>query len=182
MAVAFMVVGGVGAAILIVAMVLGDFFDGLQVFDGLQDFGGDFFSLAGVSGAIAAFGFGAAALLMFGLSVPIAIGGGVVAAIGLGALAGFLTAKLKSDAGDTSTVRRDSVVGSRGRVITDIPSDGLGVVQVTVNGHVTRLNARAEQPLTSGTPVQVDRVLTATSAMVVPTHPAEPDGPAELLD
>ncbi|MGY4719463.1 NfeD family protein [Naumannella huperziae] len=172
MVVAFMVAGGIGVAVLVLSLVLGDVFDGLG--GALDDVGGDFFSVGGVAGAVAVFGFGAAALLLLGAPTPWAVVGGIALGIVLGAGVGWLTNKLKSAEGDTSTVRRESMIGAQGRVIADIPDDGFGIVTVTVNGHLTRLNARADAALPSGTNVRVSEVLTATSAKVVPTSPEDP--------
>ncbi|NNG21338.1 NfeD family protein [Naumannella sp. ID2617S] len=158
--------GGVGVALLLVAMLLGDLFDGLFDFDTI---GGDFFSLAGLAGFLGALGFGGAIALQLSHSWPVAIGCGVVVGVLVGAGAAWLTARLRDERhnGDV-TVRREHLVGSRGRVINEIPAEGFGEVRVVLRGHPTKLNARAHEPVPTGTPVEVVGVLSATSVVVRP--------------
>lgn len=52
--------------------------------------------------------------------------------------------------------------------MTGVPPDGFGVVSILVGGHILRLNARAEQSLTTGTEVHVTSVLSPTAVTVAP--------------
>lgn len=54
-------------------------------------------------------------------------------------------------------------MGHEGRVVTGIPAEGLGVVQVNVGGTTSKLNARAGQPLATGTRVHVTETLSPTA-------------------
>lgn len=158
--------GGVGVALLLVAMLLGDLFDGLFGFDTI---GGDFFSAAGLAGFVGAFGFGGAIALELSGSMPLAVVAGVLIGALVGVGASLLTSRLRDERrnGDV-TVRREHLTGSRGRVINDIPADGMGEVRVVLRGHPTKLNARAHEPLTAGTPVLVVAVLSPTAVVVRP--------------
>lgn len=158
--------GGLGVALLLVALLLGDFFDGLFDFDTI---GGDFFSLAGLAGFVGAFGFGGAIALQLSDSWTLAIIAGVLAGALVGVGASLLTARLRDERhnGDV-TVRQEHLTGSRGRVINDIPSEGYGEIRVVLRGHPTKLNARAHEPLTAGTPIEVVGVLSPTSVVVRP--------------
>ncbi|GAB2678555.1 hypothetical protein [Thalassiella azotivora] len=157
---AFMIIGGVGIALLLVSLVAGEVFDGL-----LEGVGGDLLSGAAVAGFLSAFGFVGALVLNATDSSGLAIGAGLVAGGAIGALAGWGT-KLLSKGGDEATVRSTSLVGRQGTVITAVPADGLGQVSVVVAGHITQLNARANEPLPTGTAVTVTAVLSATSVLV----------------
>ncbi|OYO09330.1 NfeD family protein [Enemella evansiae] len=156
--------GGLGVVLLLVAMLLGDLFDGLLGFDTI---GGDFFSVAGLAGFIGAFGFGGAIALELSGSLTIAIVAGVLVGVLVGVGASVLTSRLRDErnTGDV-TVRQEHLTGSRGRVINDIPTDGYGEVRVVLRGHPTKLNARAHEPLTAGTPIEVVGVLSPTSVVV----------------
>lgn len=156
--------GGLGVVLLLVAMLLGDLFDGLLGFDTI---GGDFFSVAGLAGFVGAFGFGGAIALELSGSLTIAIVAGVLVGVLVGVGASVLTSRLRDErnAGDV-TVRQEHLTGSRGRVINDIPTDGYGEVRVVLRGHPTKLNARAHEPLTAGTPIEVVGVLSPTSVVV----------------
>jgi membrane protein implicated in regulation of membrane protease activity len=157
---AFMIIGGVGIALLLVSLVAGEVFDGL-----LEGVGGDLLSGAAVAGFLSAFGFVGALTLNATDNSGLAIGAGLLAGAAIGGLAGWGT-KLLSKGGDEATVRSSSLVGRHGTVITDVPAGGLGQVSVVVAGHITQLNARSTEPLPTGTAVTVSAVLSATSVLV----------------
>ena len=158
---AFIVIGGVGLALLLLSMVAGEFLDGM--FEAIES---DLFSGTAIGAFLAAFGsvgllvvqsLGTAAAIVAGLIGGLLIGGGVIA----------VTRALRKG-GDEDTVRTSSLAGAHGAVITDIPADGFGQVSVTVAGHITRLSARAAHPLTAGTRVTVTDVLSSTAVHVAP--------------
>lgn len=168
----FLIIGAVGAGLLLVATLIGDLLDGLLHFD---DIGGDFFSFAGLAGFIGALGFTGAIVLSLVESLPLAIGLGVLVGIGVGALATWLTMRLKDPTRDSdSTVRAHHLVGAVGRVVHPIPEGGFGQVRVVVNGHPTMLNAKALEPIAAATLIEVTAVLSPTSVLVRHGEPVEP--------
>jgi len=158
----FLIVGSLGLVLLLVSLVLGDLLDG--VFDALT---GDIFSSAVIGGFVAAFGFGAA--LVQDLTGSSAVGG--LAGIGIGAVAAVgtigLTRLVKDGASDGTLTAADSL-GRSGRVIGQIPADGLGTVRLAIGGHTVQLNARADSPVEAGTEVHVTEILSPTSVRVAP--------------
>ena len=93
----FFVIGGVGIALLLLALLIGDVLDGALGLDGLEGFNAldaDVFSTAGIAGLLGGFGFaGAIGLELTGL-MPVAIVLGLVVGALLGWGAGKLTALL----------------------------------------------------------------------------------------
>jgi membrane protein implicated in regulation of membrane protease activity len=156
----YLVIGGIGVALLVVSLVVGEVFEG--VFDSL---GGDLVSGASLAAFLGALGFVGAltygATDSHGWATAAGLGAGAV--IGTGA--GFLTRALNRDGGD-STVRSSSLAGRDATVVSAVPEDGYGEVSVVVSGHITKLNARSEAALPAGTPVTITAVLSATSVQV----------------
>ncbi len=160
MQVTMLVIGGVGILLLLVSLVLGDIVDGV-----LESVGPDAFSGLAVAGFLAAFGFVGALTLDAGASSGVAILVGVVAGVAAGAAAGWASTALMRG-GDESNVRSSGLVGLTGTVVEPVPDEGYGMVSVVAAGHITRLNARADEPLPSGTAVVVKAVLSPTSVTV----------------
>lgn len=159
---AFLIIGGIGVALLLVTLVVGD------VLDGILDFGGDLFGIETIAGFIGAFGFaGAIAHSLtdgnFGISLVVAI----VAGLLIGLAAGYAASQLKKG-GDEANVRSGDLTGKPATVVDTIPADGFGSVSLTVSGHLTRLNARCPGGLPAGTPVTISAVLSPTSVAVEP--------------
>ena len=160
---AFLVIGALGLGILVTSLVVGDLLD-------LPDgFGGDVLSTAAIAGFLAAFGFGAA-LGLDALGTAAASVVGVGAGVAAGGLAGWLTKALSADRTDP-TPRPVDLVGLRGTVVSAVPSEGYGEVSIVVRGHLTKLNARSEEPLAAGTAVTVTSSLSPTSVVVAPLPP-----------
>ena len=166
----FLIIGGIGLVILVVALVLGDFLDLSVPFDGMLD--NDVFSIATISAFIGAFGFGGAiAQQIFGtlwLAIPVAVAMGVL----FSWFTIWLTRALKNSATGTS-VNAQSLVGREAKVVTAIPEDGYGQVFVSVNGHRTMYSAKSALGIESGTSVWISNVLSATAVEVQPTHPLD---------
>jgi membrane-bound ClpP family serine protease len=163
----FIVIGLAGLGLLLVSLLVGDLFDGA-----LDALAGDVFSSAVVGAFVAATGFGAAAA-QGAVGTAVAVPVGLVTGVAFAWFAWWLTRLLRDGSSD-STPTTDDTVGRDARVITPIPADGLGVVDVLVGGHVMRLNARAEQPIEPGTPVHVTSVLSPTAVTVAPVWPELP--------
>ncbi|GAB2866926.1 hypothetical protein [Nocardioides pacificus] len=159
---AFLVVAGIGMALLAVSLLLG------EILGGVADmFGGDWFSGEVVGAFISALGLGGALAQSLGapmgLSVAVGVGSGVV----FGAFALWLTRLVRSGGTDEIPGARD-VVGLDATIVSGIPADGFGVVDVRAGGHVLRFNARADNAIDPGTPVHVTGVLSPTAVTVAP--------------
>ena len=157
----FLIIGGLGVLLLLASVVLGEVFDG--IFDA---FGSDLISGASFAVFLGGFGFAGALVLGATDSTGAAIGAGLAAGVALGAGAGWFTKKLRQG-GDESNVRTGSLAGRDAVVVSAIPDGGYGEVSITASGHITKLNARAVEPLGPGTPVTITAVLSATSVQVV---------------
>jgi membrane protein implicated in regulation of membrane protease activity len=155
-----LVIGGIGIALLVISLVVGDVVDGV-----LEGVGPDFLSGLAVAGFLAAFGFVGALVANAGGSTTVVILSGLVAGAAVGAGAGFASRSLMRG-GDEANVRSSGLVGLHGTVIEPVPEDGFGMVSVVASGHITRLNARSDTPLPSGTAVRVVAVLSPTSVKV----------------
>lgn len=164
----YLVVGLVGLLVLAVSLLLGDALDGLL--DGAVDALGDAFSTAVLGAFLAALGFGGAIAEALDAPLLVSLPVGVVSGVVFGWFASWLT-RLVRDGGSDATLTTDDTRGRDGRVVTGIPADGFGVVDVLVGGHTMRLNARAEEPLDPGTPVHVTSVLSPTAVTVAPLWP-----------
>jgi hypothetical protein len=164
----FLVIGVLGLVLLAVGLVLGDLLDGVT--DVLP---GDAFSTAVIGAFVAATGFGGAAAEAAGagtaLAVPVGVGVGAV----FGWFAVWLT-RLIRDGGSDATPSVEYTVGQAGRVVSAIPADGLGTVDVLVGGNPVRLNARCAMPLDAGTEVFVTTVLSPTAVEVAPVWQSLP--------
>lgn len=156
----FLVIGGAGLVLLVVALIMGDVFDLPDVI------GGEVLSTAAVAGFLAAFGL-TGALVVGSAGTAIATGAGVVAGTGVGGLAWWLTRVLQRDRTDPTPAAGD-LVGLEGTVISPIPSQGYGEISLNVHGHLTKLNARSEEPVAAGSAVTVVAALSPTSVMVQP--------------
>ncbi|MBB1509638.1 hypothetical protein [Tessaracoccus sp. MC1756] len=162
---AFLIIGGVGIALVLLSLLVGDVIDGL--FD-LDVLGGDLFSVSSISAFIGAFGFGGA----LGLALVDNMVFAVVTGLVIGALAAWgamrLTRALKSGE-DAASFRSDSMVGYSGRVITAIPQGGYGEIHISVGGQVRKIAAKSELPVAAGDEVWVSAILSPTAVEVTPT-------------
>ncbi len=169
-ATAFLAVGGVGLAVLLLALVLGEFAD-----LGHADADGPF-SLPAMAAFVGGIGFGGAAVtaLLPGLpgvaTVLIALAGGLVVAVPLAAAAVRLSAGLR-DMPTEPTLTSSHLLGAQGVVVSRVPADGLGEVRLSVAGQQLKYHARSDVPLPAGTPVYVVDTPTETSVHVVSTAP-----------
>lgn len=155
----FLVIGGIGVALLVLALVLGDHVDGiLEAFEA-----GEWFTGAGLAGFLGALGFVGALVLGTTDNMAAAIAAGVVAGLAVGAGVAWLTLRLRH-AGTGTAPSRASLLGRTGIVVSDIPADGFG--EIRVSGRLDKVNARAERPLPAGTEVWVVESLSATSVLV----------------
>ncbi|MDI3403718.1 hypothetical protein [Streptomyces cavernicola] len=164
----FLGLGMAGVVLLALSLVLDGLLEGLLggAVDGLLD---GWLSLPVVAGFLSMLGFGGA--LTLGTT-----GLGTVAATAVGTGAGLVTAygvwrasrALLRDS--TESPRGDDLVGSAGRVVTAIPSEGYGEVLLQLAGQPVKLAAKCAEPVTRGTEVWVERTLSATSVAVRPVE------------
>ncbi|HEX2417871.1 MAG TPA: NfeD family protein [Micromonosporaceae bacterium] len=165
----FLVIGGIGLALLVLSLLLGDVFD-------LGMHAGGPFSLAAVSAFVGGFGFTGTvvATLLPDLGAVVAAGAGVVAAIPTTWLTVRLSRALMRMRTDPTLTRHD-LVGSTGVVVTPIPQDGYGEVRLRAAGQQIKFNARAGQAIPVGAEVFVIDTPSETSVLVEPTEAILPD-------
>lgn len=167
---AFLVIGSLGLAIVVLSLVLGEFLEG--VFEGFDidvDFDVDadgLFSTPVIGSFLAAFGFGAA-LVMYATNAGAGVAalGGVGSGIVMGGVALAITRAFMRMPTDANVNTRD-LVGKAGVVISPIPEGGLGEVTVRHAGHLLKLHARADGALPAGTPIWVLAVTSPSSVFV----------------
>jgi membrane protein implicated in regulation of membrane protease activity len=168
---AFIVIGAVGLVVVLASLLLGDLVDGL--FDAFDvDFGGGIFSAPVLGSFLAEFGFGAA-LIMFATGTNATLGalGGLFSGAVVGGLAlTMMRSLMNMPTDETPTIT--GLEGTTGLVITRIPEEGYGEVTIRHHGGQHKYNARATQPLASGTQVRVTGVLSASAVLVEPADDA----------
>lgn len=172
---AFLVIGAVGLALLLLSLVLGEVFEGLL--GGFElDTGGGVFSGPVLGAFLASFGFGAA-LIMYGTDVGVGLGalGGLGSGILVGGVALLMMRSLVHMPTD-ETVTTQGLEGSPGIVITTIPDEGYGEVTLRHHGEQRKYNARATERITAGTQVRVIAVLSTSAVMVEPATAATDQG------
>ncbi|MGH3665192.1 MAG: NfeD family protein [Egibacteraceae bacterium] len=159
----FWIIGGVGVALILIALVFGEILDGLLPSVDL-DSGGSLFSTEVVGSFLAAFGFGTALL-----SGPFGVALGSLGGLSAGLALGWLTLRFSRSVMNMRTdptPRTSDLVGSLGTVVTRIPDSGLGEISVVAHGQRVKLNARADAALPAGTDVVVVDVTSPTSVIV----------------
>ncbi len=156
----FLVLGIAGLVLLAVSLVAGDVLDG--ALDALE---ADWLSSAVIGGFVSALGFGGAAAEGAGAPWPLAVLIGAGAGVLVGSFAWWLTRLVKDGPSDDTVSISDSV-GQVGKVITDIPAAGFGVVRVVVGGHSLQVNASSAAPVPAGAEVNVTDVLSPTAVRV----------------
>lgn len=161
---ALLVIGIIGLALLVSALVFGDVLDVAHIDLGAGD---GLLSVEVIGGFLAALGFGGALALAAGLpDVPAVLtgaGAGVVTALGTWRF----TRAIRGMATDP-TPTHDQLVGRTGVVLTRVPAGGLGAIRVDYHGHQLKLSARADEPVAAGQEVVVVAVTSPTSVVVTP--------------
>lgn len=159
----FLALGVIGLVVIAVSLVVGDLHGGV-----LDALGADWFSTEVVGAFVSALGFGGAIAVQSGAPDGVATLVGIAAGVVFGAGAAGLVRLVRGGATD-DVPAADDVVGRDGRVLSAVPADGFGAIEVWVGGHTLRFNARAELPLEAGTRVHVTGVLSPTAVTVAPT-------------
>jgi membrane protein implicated in regulation of membrane protease activity len=168
-AVAFLVVGALGLAVLVLSLFVGEIGD-------LGDADGPF-SVPAVAAVLGGIGFGGAAAASL---LPPDLGDGVLLALSLAiglalavplAWATVRMSRALRDMPTAETLTRHHLVGTLGVVVSAVPSPGFGEVRLTVAGQQLKYAARSDVPLPAGTPVYVVEALSETAVQVVSTAP-----------
>jgi membrane protein implicated in regulation of membrane protease activity len=165
----FLVIGGLGVALLAVSLFVGD-----VLHFGHPDADGPF-SVPAIAGFVGAFGFGGAiAATLTGGGGILAVVAGLVAGVVLAVpsawgtmLLGRAAARMRTDA----TPTRGDLVGRLGVVVTPITHGGYGEVRITIGGQPVKLNARSDKPVALGARVFVVEAPSDTSVVVEETNP-----------
>ncbi|MPZ73478.1 MAG: hypothetical protein GEU74_09640 [Nitriliruptorales bacterium] len=161
----FLVIGGVGVALVVISVLFGDILDGVLEFAPFELSDG-LLSMPVIGAFLAAFGFGGALLMQGPQFSPLWAGaGGVAAGAAVGGATLWLVRGLMNMPTDP-TPRTGDLVGTIGTVVTRIPPNGLGEISVTTSGQRLKLNARADGPVAAGTTVVVVDVTSPTSVIV----------------
>lgn len=167
----FLAVGLFGVVLLALSLIVGDL---LHLTLGDVDGPFSFPALAALVGGAGFIGAIPAALLDGLASTPrvlISVAVGLVGALPLAWGAIRLTAGLSRMPTDRTLTDQD-VVGRLGRVISAIPTGGLGEVSLSVGGQNLKYYARSAEPIAVGTPIFVVEALSATAVEVVSTADA----------
>lgn len=166
--VVFLVIGGLGVAVLALGLLGG------QIFHfGHPDVDGPV-SLEAIAGFTGALGFaGAIASELLDARTPatvIAAGAaGAVAAVPTAWFALRLSRAARNMRTDATPTRHD-LVGTLGVVVTPIPESGYGEVRVRIGGQPMKLNAKADKPVAIGAHVFVIDAPSDTSVIVEETQ------------
>lgn len=155
---AFLIIGIVGAVLLLISIMLDGIF---EVFD----FGDGPLSLTTIAAFTALFGFAAFAAVGAGVPASVAAVIGGIAGILGGAVAWWLS-KLIRSAESSTTVSSDELVGGEASVVLGIPAGGLGEVALVRHGERVSLSATADAAIPRGARVRIVQTLTATSVRV----------------
>lgn len=155
----FVVVGVVGALLLVVFLIFDDVLDGI-----LPDY--DWISGPALAAFLAAFGlFGWVAEEGFEAPPAVAAGAGVLGGIGLGWFAYRLSRALMSSPTD-ATPTTAALIGQEARVVTAVRAGGTGEVLVRLGGQPVKLSATADVDLPRGTESVVVAVESATRVRI----------------
>ena len=160
----FLVIGIIGALLLIVSVVLDGIF---EVFD----FGDGPLSLTTIAAFTAIFGFAAFAMVGAGASATVAGVVGAVAGVAGGAIAWWLSRLIRS-AESSTAVSCGDLVGAEASVVLAISPGRLGEIALVRHGERVSLAATAETDIPRGTRVRITQVLTSTSVTVEPVADA----------
>jgi len=160
----FLIIGIVGALLLLVSVLL----DGIFEF---FDFGDGPLSLTTIAAFTSIFGFAAFAATGAGLSTGASATIGAVAGL-IGGLAAWWLSRLIRGAESNAAVSEGDLVGSEASVVLAIPAGGLGEVALVRHGERVSLSASADIAIARGARVRIAQTLTSTSVRVEPldTH------------
>ena len=162
----FLIIGILGAVLLLISLLLDGIFDAL-------DFGDGPLSLTSIAAFMAIFGFTAFASVGAGVATPLAAVLGALAGV-IGGAAAWWLSKLIRGAESSTAVSGEELIGSNAAVVLAIPASGMGEVALTRHGERVSLSAVADEPIARGAYVRIVQTLTSTSVRVEPV-PAAPE-------
>jgi membrane-bound ClpP family serine protease len=155
----FIVIGVVGAILLLSSLLFDDFIDGL-----VADL--DFISGPVIGAFLAGFGlFG----WFFGSGIGVPVFAATVVAIGGGIVIGAATFKFTDaliNQPTDATPTTESLIGQSGKVVTPVVANGFGEVLVALGGASTKYTATADSDLPTGSQVVVIAVESPTKVRV----------------
>lgn len=155
----FLVIGVIGAVLLLISLLLDGIFD-------FFDFGDGPLSLTTIAAFTTLLGFTAFGLVGAGVPVPLAAFWGAVAGLVGGVLAWWL-ARLMRKAESTTAVSSAELTGLEATVVLGIPAGGgYGEIALTMHGERVSLSASAEEPIERGKRVEIVDTLTPTAVRV----------------
>ena len=163
-----LVLGGLGLAVVLAGLLLGELLDGAvdAVVPGELAPG----VTPALGAAVSAFGFGGAlALRSADLPTALALSLAAVGALAVGGVAYALSRAVVGEPVPPPTGH--DLYGVFGSLVTPVPAGGYGEASFVVHGTRRKLSARSEVPLPAGTRVYVLDVLSATSVLVTPADP-----------
>lgn len=167
----FLIIGIVGAVLLLLSVLLDGIFD-------FFDFGDGPLSLTTIAAFTAIFGFTAFATVGAGADTALASVIGALAGLVGGVLAWWLSRAIRR-AESTTAVTTTDLVGSEASVVLPIPQGGLGEIALVRHGERVSLSATADTAIPRGARVRIAQTLTSTSVRVEPVaaQPAAGDPP-----
>lgn len=166
----FLIIGIVGAILLVLSVILDGLFDAFNFGDGPL-------SLTTIAAFTAIFGFASFAMVGAGASSTVAGIVGAVAGVAGGAVAWWLSRLIRSAESNTS-ISSEELIGSEASVVLAIPAGGLGEVALVRNGERVSLSATAANTIARGARVRVVQTLTATSVSVEEIETTQPAAPS----
>ncbi len=157
----FLIIGIIGALLLLISLLLGGIFDAF-------DFGDGPLSLTTIAAFAAIFGFASYASVGSGIPSPAAALIGLGSGLAGGAFAWWLS-RFFTRAESNSSTSTSTLVGQEAHVILPLPGgSGLGEISFVRHGERVSLSARCEAPVLAGARVRIVAIVTDTSVLVEP--------------
>lgn len=155
----FLLIGIIGAVLLLISLLLDGVFD-------FFDFGDGPLSLTTIAAFTTIFGFASFGFVGAGLSTQLAALFGAGAGVIGGAVSWWLARTLRDDTSNTA-VSTTTLVGSEAHVVLAIPGgSGVGEISLSRHGERLSLTATSAEPVLRGEQVKIVATLTPTSVVV----------------
>ena len=162
----FLLIGIIGAVLLLISLLLDGVFD-------FFDFGDGPLSLTTIAAFATIFGFASFGFVGAGLSTQMAALFGAGAGVIGGAVSWWLARTLRDDTSNTA-VSTSTLVGAIAHVILAIPGGSrVGEISLSRHGERLSLTATATEAIARGEQVRIIATLTPTSVVVERHQPAE---------
>ncbi|MFC4222693.1 NfeD family protein [Lysinibacter cavernae] len=159
----FLIIGCVGALLLVISLLLGGIFDAFEIGDGPL-------SLTTLSAFAAIFGFASFAAIGAGTSPVVGAVIGLASGCVGGGLAWWMTRVFRTAESNSSTSTA-TIIGQQAFVILPLPGEGgMGEISFMRHGERVTMAARSAQPVLAGAEVRIVAVISDTSVMVEPAR------------